>query len=110
MPYYYTGDIHLAKQQQQPHRRINEKDIKKYCRQVMTNIADGANNKPLCCMDFLINDIAKNSLKQAMTVEQVYDNNRLSGLVYCNYKTENLLNSDIKHMIEFLRCMIRSLY
>ena len=25
----------------------------------MTNIADGANNKPLCCMDFLINDIAK---------------------------------------------------
>jgi hypothetical protein len=66
----------------------------------MTNIADGATNKQLCCMDFLINDIAKNSLKQAMTVEQVYDNNRLSGLVYCNYKTENLLNSDIKHMIE----------
>jgi hypothetical protein len=101
MPYYYTGNIHLAKQQRrQPHRRINEKDITKYCRQVMTNLADGANNKQLCCMDFLINDIAKSSLKQAMTVEQVYDNNRLSGLVYCNYKTENLLNSDIKHMIE----------
>jgi hypothetical protein len=98
MPYYYTGDTHIAKQQ--PHRRANEKEITKYCRQVMTNIADGATNKQLCCMDFLINDIAKNSLKQAMTVEQVYDNNRLSGLVYCNYKTENLLNSDIKHMIE----------
>ena len=103
MPYYYhyyTNDIHLAnRQQQQPHRR-NDKDITKYCRQVMTNIADGANNKQLCCMDFLINDIAKSSLKQAMTVEQVYDNNRLSGLVYCNYKTENLLNSNIKSMIE----------
>ena len=105
MPYYYyhyyTNDIHLAnrQQQQQPHRR-NDKDITKYCRQVMTNIADGANNKQLCCMDFLINDIAKSSLKQAMTVEQVYDNNRLSGLVYCNYRTENLLNSDIKSMIE----------
>jgi hypothetical protein len=105
MPYYYyhyyTNDIHLAnrQQQQQPHRR-NDKDITKYCRQVMTNIADGANNKQLCCMDFLINDIAKSSLKQAMTVEQVYDNNRLSGLVYCNYKTENLLNSNIKSMIE----------
>jgi hypothetical protein len=98
MPYYYTDDIiHLAKQQ--PHTR-NQKDITKYCRQVMTNIADGANNKQLCWMDFLINDIAKSSLKQAMTVEQVYDNNRLSGLVYCNYKTENLLNSDIKNMIE----------
>jgi len=97
MPYYYANDIHLPKRQ--PHLR-NEKDITKYCRQVMTNIADGANNKQLCCMDFLINDIAKSSLKQAMTVEQVYDNNRLSGLVYCNYKTENLLNSDIKSMIE----------
>ena len=99
-PYYYdyTNGIHQAKQQQ-PHR-TNEKDITKYCRQVMTNIAGSANNKQLCCMDFLINDIAKSSLKQAMTVEQVYDNNRLSGLVYCNYKTENLLNSDIKHMIE----------
>jgi hypothetical protein len=104
MPYYYhhyyTNDIHIAKRQQQQHRR-NDKDITKYCRQVMTNIADGANNKQqLCCMDFLINDIAKSSLKQAMTVEQVYDNNRLSGLVYCNYRTENLLNSDIKSMIE----------
>jgi hypothetical protein len=98
MPYYYTNDIHLAKQHQ-IHTR-NEKDITKYCKQVMKNIADGANNKQLCWMDFLINDIAKSSLKQAMRMEQVYDNNRLSGLVYCNYKTENLLNSDVKNMIE----------
>jgi hypothetical protein len=51
-------------------------------------------------MDFLINDIAKNSLKEAMTVEQLYDNNRLSGLMCCTYKTEILINSDIKNMIE----------
>jgi hypothetical protein len=89
MPYYYyTNDIHLAKKQEQQTRTRNEKDITKYCRQVMTNIAGGTSNKQLCCMDFLINDIAKSSLKHAMTVEQVYDNNRLSGLVYCNYKTE----------------------
>ena len=96
-PYYYTNDLHPAKQQI-PTR--NQRDITKYCRQVMTNIADGANDKQLCCMDFLINDMTKSSLKEAMTVEHVYDNNRLSGLVYCNYKTENLLNSDIKNMIE----------
>jgi hypothetical protein len=51
-------------------------------------------------MDFLINDIAKSSLKQAMTVEQLYDNNRLSGSIYCNYRTENLMNSEIKNIIE----------
>jgi hypothetical protein len=97
MPYYYTDDNHLTKQQ--AHTK-NQKDITKYCIQVMTNIADGANNKQICCMDFLINDIAKSSLKQAMTAERLYDNNRLSGSIYCNYKTENLINSDIKNMIE----------
>jgi hypothetical protein len=98
VPYYYANDTHLAKQQQ-THTR-NQTDITKYCKQVMTNIAYGANNKQLCCMDFLINDIAKSSLKEAMTVEQFYDNNRLSGLIYCNYKTESLINSDVKNMIE----------
>lgn len=94
MPYYYANDP-----KQSTHTR-SQKDITKYCRQVMTKIADGANNKQICCMDFLINDIAKNSLKQAITVEQLYDDNRLSGMMYCNYKTEYLINSEIKNMIE----------
>ncbi len=97
IPYYYPNDSNLAKQQ--THTK-SQKDITKYCRQVMTKIADGANSKQICCMDFLINDIAKSSLKEAMAVEQVYDNNRLSGLIYCNYQTENLINSDVKNMIE----------
>lgn len=59
MPYYYTNDIHLAKQQTQIQAQSrNQKDITKYCRQVMTNLAEGANNKQICCMGFLINDIA----------------------------------------------------
>ena len=49
---------------------------------------------------FLINDIAKNSIKQAMAVEQLYDNNRLSGLMSCSCKTENLINSDVKNLVE----------
>jgi hypothetical protein len=97
MPYYYRNDTPLAKEQKDTR---NRNDIIKYCRRVITKIADGSNNKQLCCMDFLINDISKNSLKQAMIVEQLYDNNRLSGSMYCNYMTENLINSDIKNMIE----------
>jgi len=97
MPYYYTNHSQLAKKQ----TPINPRnDITKYCKQVITKIADGTNNRQLCCMDFLINDISKNSLKQAMIVEQLYDNNRLSGLMYCNYMTESLIGSDIKNMIE----------
>jgi hypothetical protein len=97
MPYYYRNDTLLAKEQKDTR---NRNDIIKYCRRVITKIADGSDNKQLCCMDFLINDISKNSLKQAMIVEQLYDNNRLSGSMYCNYMTENLIHSDIKNMIE----------
>jgi len=97
MPYFYTNDIHPAKQRTVTR---NMKDITKYCKQVMTNMSNNANNQELCCMDFLINDIAKSSFKQAMAVEQLYDDNRLLGLVYCNYTTKNLLNSNIKNMIE----------
>jgi hypothetical protein len=97
MPYYFRSDTPLSKEQKDGG---NRNDITKYCRQVITKIADGSDNKQLCCMDFLINDISKNSLKQAMIVEQLYDNNRLSGSMYCNYMTENLINSDIKNMIE----------
>jgi hypothetical protein len=41
-------------------------------------------------MDFLINDFAKTSLKQALTIEEAYDNSRIPGLMYCTYKTETL--------------------
>ena len=100
MPYYYTNNNLNPAKQQQTHNTTNQKEITKYCRQIMTKLVQGANNEKICCMDFLINDIAKNSLKEAMTVERLYDNNRLSGSIYCNYKTENLLNSNLKSMIE----------
>jgi hypothetical protein len=103
MPYYYSNNIQNGKKQvQQNNERQtpSQKDIMKYCGNVMTNIAYNANNKQLCCMDFLINDVAKSSLKQALVIEEAYDNNRLSGLMYCTYKTGNLLNSEIKNIIE----------
>jgi hypothetical protein len=92
MPYYYSNN----NQRQTP----IQKEVMKYCGNVMANITNNANNKQLCCMDFLINDIAKTSLRQALDIEEAYDNNRLSGLMYCTYKTENLLNSEIKNIIE----------
>jgi len=66
----------------------------------MENIAKNANNRQVCCMDFLINDVGRASLKQALTIERIYDNDRIAGLMYCTYKTDNLLNSEIKDLIE----------
>ena len=62
--------------------------------------AHNANNRQLCCVDFLINDIAQASMKQALTIEHVLDYHRLSGIVYCSYKTDTLLKSEIENLIE----------
>ena len=98
-PYYYSGDVQDRKQQS--HLQIqSQKNIMKYCGNVMENIANNSNGKQVCCMDFLINDIAESSLKQALTIEEAYNNSRIPGLMYCTYKTEILLNSEIKDMIE----------
>ncbi len=72
----------------------------KYCGQVIQNIAKASTNKPLCCVDFVITDIAKNSFTHAMELEKTYDNARLPGLMFCPYKASDLMSSDITDMIE----------
>jgi len=98
MPYYYEDDVALKQQKHKPGQ--NNKSIMKYCTKVMENIAGITNKKQICCIDFLINDIAKSSLQQALTIEKAYDNSRIPGLMYCTYKTATLLSSDIKDLVE----------
>ena len=101
-PYCYSTNVQEGKRQQtqMQMQMQSQKNIMKYCGKVMDNIANSSNSKQVCCMDFLINDIAKSSLKQALTIEEVYDNSRIPGLMYCAYKTQTLLDSEIKDMIE----------
>jgi hypothetical protein len=66
----------------------------------MKNIENNSNNKQVCCIDFLINDIAKDSLQHALTIEKAYDDSRIPGLMYCTYKTETLLSAEIKNLVE----------
>lgn len=78
----------------------NQKNILKYCGKVIENIVKNASNKQICCLDFLMNEMKKSSLKDALNIEKVYDDNRIAGLMYCAYKTDNILNLQIKHLIE----------
>ena len=78
----------------------SQKNIMKYCGKVIENVVKNANNNQVCCMDFVINDVGKDSLRQALIVEKAYDDNRIAGLMYCTYKTNSLLNSEMKDLIE----------
>jgi hypothetical protein len=75
-------------------------DGSKYCGKVMQNIAKESQKKPLCCVDFMITDIADNSFRHAMELEKGYDEARLPGLMFCPYKASDLMKSDITDMIE----------
>ena len=105
-PYVYSKEEKRMPRMQHQHQNQNQaqsqtqKTILKYCGKVMENIVKNADSRQVCCMDFLINDVGKSSLKQALAIEKVYDNDRIAGLMYCTYKTDNLLNSEIKDLIE----------
>ena len=102
-------ELSLQQQQQQNNQAQStqsqaqaqsQKNIMKYCGKVIENVVKNANNNQVCCMDFVINDVGKDSLRQALIVEKAYDDNRIAGLMYCTYKTDSLLNSEIKDLIE----------
>lgn len=116
-PYYYTstntmaaestyyqhkGQNMLLEQGNHHHQTQmqSQKDIMKYFGRIIENIAKNANNIQVCCLDLLINDVARASLKQALSIEEAYNNNRIAGLTYCTYKTSTLLSSEIKNLLE----------
>jgi hypothetical protein len=75
-------------------------DGSKYCGQVIQNIVNESKKQPLCCVDFVITDVANNSFSHAMKLEKGYDDARLPGLMFCPYKASDLMNSDLTNMIE----------
>jgi len=89
---WYNGTI-------KPYKAFGFDDIK-YCGRVIQKIVKASEKKPLCCVDFVITDIANNSLNHAMEIEKVYDKARLPGLMFCPYKASDLIKSDITNMIE----------
>ena len=79
----------------------NVKNIANYCGSIMQKIIKKANGQPVCCIDFILGDIAnQKSLSQAIKIEHEYNKNRMGGLMFCPYKTPDLLSAGIDDMIE----------
>ena len=78
----------------------DHQNVMKYCSSTMGKIAKAATSNHVCCMDFLINDIAKSSLKQAIRIEHGYDEARIPGYMFCTYRTDTLLGADTSSIID----------
>ena len=96
-PYFYFPP--KAKKTQQVQIQT-QKNILKYCRKVIENVVKSAGNKQICCMDFLMDEVKKTLPTEVLALEKEYNSNRIAGLMYCAYKTYNLLNSEIEDLIE----------
>ena len=65
----------------------------------LQNIVKKSKNRELCCVDFLLNDIAKSDIKETLEIERAYDQNKLSGLAFCPYKIKDLSNTTLSDII-----------
>jgi hypothetical protein len=100
-PYPYSSKEERQQMRQTVQTQAQtQKYIMTYCSKIIETVVKKAGNKQICCMDFIMDDVGKASIKQALALEKAYDDNRIAGLMYCTYKTNNLLNSEIKDLIE----------
>ena len=77
-----------------------KKDSMKYFINILQNILKNTNNKQICCIDFLIDDISNSSINEAINLEKSYNENRLEGIVFCAYKAKNLLGASMTDLIK----------
>ena len=79
----------------------NVKNLTDYCGNVIQNIINKAKKQSVCCVDFMLGDIANHrSLSQAVKIEHGYNKQRVGGLMFCPYKTPDLLTAGISDLID----------
>ncbi len=99
----YSKSDQLKERNHVDDHHINEKEIKfdyiiEYCEKVLKNITNRLGNKQICCLDLLMNDISKSSIKHTLSLEKAYNNDRIKGIMYCTYNIKDLLNFEFSHI------------
>ncbi len=79
----------------------SSKNLVNYCGGVLEKITKNSKGQPVCCIDFILGDVAnEKSLSHALKIEHEYNKSRIGGLMFCPYKTPDLLSAGIDDMIE----------
>lgn len=78
---------------------IKEINTIKYFGTVLNNIMRESKNRETCCVDFLLQDIARFSIKDTIEVERAYNQNKLEGIAFCPYKIKDLSNAPLSDII-----------
>lgn len=85
----------------EPYEEGSAKNMISFCTSIIKNIIKKSDNKPVCCFDFVLGNVAnKKSLAMAIKIEHEYNKSRIGGLMFCPYKTTDLMSAGITDMIE----------
>jgi hypothetical protein len=77
-----------------------KKNPLKYFTQIGEKIAKASKQQPIFAIDFVLTDIASESLEEAMKIEQAYDEDPMLGIFFCPYKAENVMSSSVTKTME----------
>ncbi len=66
----------------------------------MKKILKEAKQNQSCCFDFILEDIVKLFPRQALKLEDTYNENRIPSPMFCPYKIETALGSEIGNTLE----------
>jgi len=77
-----------------------DKNPSKYCEMMLNKITKELKQKPICGIDFVLSDIASDSIQEALKIENSYDKNPLPGIFFCPYKAEDVMKSSLKDTMD----------
>ncbi|MFQ5940088.1 MAG: hypothetical protein ACE5KA_00090 [Nitrososphaerales archaeon] len=86
-----------------PYGRLVD-DTKQYFREVWDRIMGQAGDLRTCVMGFMTGDLChKSSLRNAITVEELYNSNRINGIMYCPYLLKDLLRGGVGDVLDLIK-------
>jgi len=90
---WFNGNVH-------PYEK-KSKNAANFCVEALGKISKQANGKFLCCMDFLIGDVAqKEGLLKSLKIEAGYNKTRCKGHMFCPYKTKHISKERIEDTLK----------
>ena len=86
-----------------PYTRLLD-DTRQYVSEVWKRVIDEAGDLQSCVMGFMTGDLChQSSIRNALTVEESYNSNRINGVMYCPYILKDLLHGSVGDILDLVK-------
>ncbi|MFQ5970125.1 MAG: hypothetical protein ACE5J2_06500 [Nitrososphaerales archaeon] len=79
-------------------------DTKQYFNEVWDRIIEEAGDLRTCTVGFMTGDLChQSSLQNALALEELYNSNRINGIMYCPYLLKDLLRGGVGDILDLVK-------